>query len=72
MTQEDIALEQAKVVLDELRSVARRNYALTVQRKLAESDACCPGCDWASVIRTAKGDVIGWECAQTGRREMIV
>lgn len=65
-------LEQANAVLKKLRSVARRSLALTVQRKLAESDACCPGCDWATVIRTANGEVIGWECAQTGRREMIV
>ena len=63
---------QTRAILGELRSVVRSSIALTVQKRLAEQDVCCPNCDWAMGIYTRTGEVIGWECAQTGRREMIV
>lgn len=64
--------ERAQAVLDKLRGVVRRNYALTTQKKLAEQDHCCPNCDWAVGIQASTGETIGWECAATGRREMFV
>lgn len=63
---------QARATLDELRSVVRSSIALTVQKRLAEQDHCCPACDWAMRICNGTGETIGWECARTGRKEMFV
>lgn len=71
MTQTNATLKQSQSLLDKLRRVVRSNYALTVQKKLAEQDHCCPHCDWATRILTTTGETIGWECAATGRREMF-